>query len=173
MDILRYIGYGVFAKYTKEVFNMKKRNVLKCVIAMGLAVVMIFGSANVKALAAPSSTITTTKTKTVTGAINGAMVQGYLGTNSLKSHATTTFAPTGGKLYVTAYIYYWYGEKYYATTSGTVTASSGGASATATKQLGGADVVAGKSTHKVVWEAYTWSPSASVVGTIPSSYTWK
>ena len=47
--------------------------------------------------------------------------------------------------------------------------TSGGAGATATKKIGGADVIGGKGTHYVGYDSYHWGTVATTIGTIPSN----
>lgn len=138
---------------------MKKR-IWKKLVALGLAVTLFLSYGNITTLAASS----------VRGNIDGTTVSGSITTyNNSYAVAETSYARSSSKIYATAYIYYWWGSTYYYTTSGRASSTAGGVSATATKKLGGAEVVAAEGNHEVQWGAYTWLPSPTTVGTIPSS----
>lgn len=137
---------------------MKKR-IWKKLVALGLAAVLFLSYGNITTLAASS----------VSGELEGTTVNGNVSMNSSSATAVTSFAKSGGTIYATAYVYFWYDTYYFVTSSGRNSATMGGISATATKKLGGADVVAGEGIHEVKWGAYTWAPSPTTVGTIPSS----
>lgn len=87
------------------------------------------------------------------------------GTDTLT--ATTNFGPSGFRE-AKAKIYYWLSNIYYYSEASSSSSQSGGVSATVTKKLGGADVLAGEGFHKVVYGDITWTPSTSV-GSISSS----
>lgn len=136
---------------------MKKR-IWKKLVALGLAVTLFLSYGNITTLAASS----------VSGNIDGTQVSGSITTyNDSYAVAETSYARGGGKIYATAYVYYWFADMHIETTSGLCSSTAGGVSAKATKQLGGAEVIGGKGVHKVVWGAYTWAPDATTVGTIP------
>ena len=125
-------------------------------VSLVLAMSLILGYSKVVALAATS----------VKGSIGGISVSGALTMNTTSATASTSFGSGGGTIYATATVYYWFGTMYYKSEVGPNESTAGGASATATKKLGGADVVGAKGQHKVKWQAYTWEPADTTTGTI-------
>lgn len=105
---------------------------------------------------------------TVSDTLNGYSCFGSITTDSTSAHGTTTFGRGSGNIKVSATVYYWFGSTYYKTMM-TGSNTSGGAGATATKKIGGADVIGGKGTHYVGYDSYHWGTVATTIGTIPSN----
>ncbi len=135
----------------------------KMVLGLVMSCIILLGTGNTQVFAASR----------VDGTIDGAAVSGYVTTTDSSATAVTTFTRSGGSRTVSVDVYYWWGSSYYATSASNSSSLSGGVAATATKKLGGAQVVAGKGYHRVTYNEYRWSPSPTVVGTIPSSVSWK
>ncbi|MCD8147595.1 MAG: hypothetical protein LUD84_10035 [Clostridiales bacterium] len=107
----------------------------------------------------------------VSGSLDGTVVTGSISTTSTSASAKTTFSRSGVTINAKATVYYWWGSRYYYTAVSS-TAQAGGVSATATKKLGGAEVVGGIGEHSVSFDGYSWNKTTST-GTIPSSATKK
>lgn len=138
---------------------MERNKIIRSVVmAMLVVLLVIVIIANDTAITTPS------KSGTLEGMTCGARVE-YVYTsagiaNGVK--AVTTFG-SGGKLTATTTVYYKKsGTKYTKTVSNTT--SGGGAYATAYNNDTG-NVYGGKGVHKVVYGDYTWSPSATTIGT--------
>lgn len=137
---------------------MKKR-IWKKLVALGLALTLFFSYGNITTLAASS----------VSGNMSGAAIRGTINIyDDSSATAVTTFERPSSQIYATAYVYYWWGTYYYYNSSGRRYATAGGISVTATKKLGGADVVGAEGIHEVKYGAYSWGPVQTTTGTIPS-----
>ena len=134
---------------------MKKR-IWKTAVSLVVTLSLVLGYGNVIALAA----------STVRGEILDVEVVGRVIMDDMSATASTSYGRGGGYIYATATVYYWFAEYYCKTTVGPNFNTAGGASATATKKLGGADVIGAKGEHKVIWQAYTWEPEDTTIGAI-------
>lgn len=133
-----------------------EKQIRKHLMGLLLAALMLVGCCQMPAYAASSTT----------GSINGITVKASVTTSSSSATAKTIFG-AGSTITTTAYVYYWWGSGHYYSVAQTTATAGGGATATATRKLGGAEVVGGKGTHKVVHGNYTWS-ATTTKGTIYS-----
>lgn len=136
---------------------MKIKKICKKGMAFALAGAVSMSGLGTDAMAA----------STVSGSLNGFGCYGSISTDSTSAHATTTFGRGGANIKVSATVYYWSGDFYYET-SMTGSNTAGGAGATATKKIGGADVVGGKGTHYAAYDSYHWGTETTKIGKIPS-----
>lgn len=137
---------------------MKIKKICKKGMAFALAGVVSMACFGTDAMAA----------STVSGSLNGFGCYGSISTNSTSAYATTTFGRGGANIKVSATVYYWNGSKYYKT-SMTGSNTAGGAGATATKKIGGADVIGGKGTHYAAYDSYHWGTETTTIGKTPSN----
>lgn len=129
------------------------KNRMKRVLALVLGCVIMVAGNGVTARAASQ----------VSGSLGTASVGGTVSTNSSSATATTTCSRSA-TIKVTATVYYYFGTGYYKSSESN-SASAGGVSATASKQLGGAEVIGGKGEHYVAFDSYTWNPTTTT-GTV-------
>lgn len=150
-------------RFTKVFSNkeIKKQLCKKCAVlcAVGLLGVAASGTD----AAAKSS---------VSGKLNGYAYRGSIDKDSVSATAVTTFGRGNSWITAKAEVFYWNDSDYFMTPASN-SASAGGTSATAKKKIGGADVVAGRGTHRVSYDKYSWGDETTVTGTIPKKYTVK
>ncbi|MCI5855992.1 MAG: hypothetical protein MR016_01310 [Agathobacter sp.] len=127
---------------------MKTRIKRVMAIMLGCMVLVAGNSVTVKAVSQES------------GVLGTAAVQASVSISSSSATATTTCGRSA-TINVSATVYYHFGTGCYKTTASN-SSSGGGTSATATKQLGGADVIGGKGVHYVAFESYSWNPTTTV-----------
>lgn len=113
-------------------------------MSLVLALTLILGYGNIIVLAA--------QTANTTGNLAGGQVSGTLSVDNMSAIATTSYGRGGGYIYATATIYYWWGDWTFKTTVGPVANTMGGVSATATRKVGGADVLGARGHHEAVWQ---------------------
>lgn len=130
-----------------------KRKIAKGMMALALSGVIITGGNTAKAASS------------VKGNLNGCDCYGCITIDGTSANATTTYGRGNSSIRATATVYYWHKNKYYKS-SMTSSNSAGGAGATATKKIGGADVIGGKGRHRVSYDAYTWGTKTTTIGTI-------
>lgn len=98
----------------------------------------------------------------VNGNIEGVLIRGKITIDNMSATATTTFS-RNASISSTAAVYFWLNDTYYRVKKDAFS-GAGGATAVATKNVGGADVVGGKGTHKVEFGSYKWGPKTTKVG---------
>ena len=133
---------------------MKKA--FRSILTLALALAMIVTCVNGTAFAASSDS----------GSIDGYTWTVRVSTTSNSATATTTFGAAVSSLTATVNVYYWWGDSnYYTSGSGQVT--PGYAVATATKQLGGAEVIGGSGYHTILYNR-TYTSRDTSIGRTPS-----
>lgn len=136
---------------------------LKKLTALALSCVMLVGATNMQVSAA----ITYVKAPSVTGTLAGTTASGRVSYNSTSATAVTSYSRSGASINVSAYVYYWFSKRYYVSyVSGSTTA--GGISRTATKKLGGADVLGAEGDHYIYYNGVPWGTYITQSGTCKS-----
>ena len=141
--------------------NLKKQ-LRKLCAAVGVAALLTVSAGGTDAAAASS----------VRGKLNGFGYYGSISKDNTSATAVTTFGRGGSVIIAKAWVYYWFGDKYY-NTYASDSATVGGAKAVAKKKIGGADVVGGKGQHSVSYDKYKWGTETTTTGEIPSKSTEK
>jgi len=138
---------------------MKKtfRSVLTFALALAMMVTCVGGTA----FAASSDS----------GSIDGYSWSARVSTTSNSATATTSFGAAVSSITATVKVFYWFGDKnYFTPASGQVT--PGYAVATATKQLGGAEVIGGSGYHTIYYNR-TYRSADTSIGRTPPDATEK